>query len=516
MRSCDTLRATLSLVALVVLALAAPPRAQDATPATPLTLVSREGRRPVPTTLQGGREMIALDDVAALFQVSVKEDTLAGGVTVSSGGRTIVLSPNRAMASVDGRLVTLSAAPARAGRRWLVPLDFLSVALSTIHDQRIDLRRASRLLVVGDVRLPRVSATIDADPAFTRSTIEITPAAPAAVTQEAGRVIVRIDADALDLAALPGGSGLIDRIRAGEQPNTVVIGLQAGAGIPRTAVATAGATTRVIVEVPPAASAAPAPQAPDVDPRLPPPDPQLPDPEASAPILGASRAWRTIVIDPGHGGDDVGVRGPGGLEEKGLTLDIARRLEAMIESRLGLRVVLTREDDRTLGIDERAAVANNGKADLLLSLHVNGSRSTTPAGAEVFYLQLDRESEEVVRAAAIEGVALPALGGGTRRLDLIPWDLAQARHLEASAILAATLQEELARQVPMSPQPIRQAPVRILAAANMPAALVEVAYLTNPAQEARLRTDDFKVGVAQAIFSAIVRFRAWSEETRTP
>lgn len=213
----------------------------------------------------------------------------------------------------------------------------------------------------------------------------------------------------------------------------------------------------------------------------------------------------------------MGVRGARGAEEKQLTLDVARRLRAMVEARLGLRVILTRDDDRALSLDERAAVANNGKANLLISLHVNGSRGPVSSGAEVFHLQLDRESAEVVRAATREGVVLPSLGGGQRRLDLVPWDLAQARYLDDSARLAEVLQEELQRQqVPMSEHPLRQAPLRLLAAANMPAALVEVAYLTNPQQEARLGTDEFKAAIAQAIFTGIVRFRAWSEEPRRP
>jgi len=243
----------------------------------------------------------------------------------------------------------------------------------------------------------------------------------------------------------------------------------------------------------------------------PPSETPIPDPRA---LIAATRTWQTIVIDPGHGGDDVGVRSAKGVEEKQLTLDIARRLRGMVESRLGLRVILTRDDDRALGLDERAAVANNGKANLLISLHVNGSRVPDTSGAEVFHLQLDRQSAEFVRAATSEGASLPTIGGTVRRLDLIPWDLAQARHLDESSVLATVLQEELQRQIPMSPHPVRQGPMRVLAAANMPAALVEVAYLTNPQQESRLATDDFKTSVAQAVFSAIVRFRAWSEESQ--
>jgi N-acetylmuramoyl-L-alanine amidase len=374
-------------------------------------------------------------------------------------------------------------------------------------------------VVVGDVRLPRVSAVIASAGPPTRAEVEIAPAAPAVVATEPGRLLVRIDADGLDLSTLPAGAGLIERIRPGDQPNTVMVLLGDAAGQARASVATSNNVTRVVIEVPAASES----RAPSPDPRVPSAESRPPNAESRAPnsdpriSTPGSRAWQTIAIDPGHGGDDVGVRGARGVEEKQLTLDMARRLRAMVEARLGLRVILTREDDRSLSLDERAAVANNGKANLLISLHVNGSRGPASSGAEVFHLQLDRESAEVVRAATSEGIVLPSLGGGQRRLDLIPWDLAQARYLDDSARLAEVLQEELQRQqVPMSEHPLRQAPLRLLAAANMPAALVEVAYLTNPQQEARLGTDEFKAAIAQAIFTGIVRFRAWSEEPRRP
>jgi N-acetylmuramoyl-L-alanine amidase len=225
---------------------------------------------------------------------------------------------------------------------------------------------------------------------------------------------------------------------------------------------------------------------------------------------------QTIVIDPGHGGDDVGVRGAGGLQEKQLTLDVARRIRSMIESRLGLRVILTRDDDRTVSLDERAATANNNKANLLVSLHANGAPSASPSGAEVYFDRLDREGEAARRAAAADAVTLPVIGGGTRTIEIIPWDLAQAPHIDVSEVLAGVLEEELRKLVPMSPRPRQQAPMRLLSAANMPAALVEVAYLTNGPQEMLAKTDAFKNGVAQAIVNAITRFRSLTEDRETP
>lgn len=487
---------------LLVLALV---QAQGTPPPTPLTLVSREGRRPVPTTILSGQELVALDDVAALFQVTVREDT--GAITVTYRGRTIVASTEQPMVSVEGKLTPLPSAAVRSGRRWLVPVEFLPRALGPIYDQRIELRRASRLLIVGDVRVPRVTARFESVGPPTRATIEIVPAVPFNVATDAGRVVVRIDADALDLALPGGGNGLIEQIRAGDQANTVTVALAGGAGAPRVSSAAVENAARVTVEIPSATAAAEPPEPPAPPPGAPPAAAPPSDTALELKRLG----FETVVIDPGHGGDDTGVRGPGGTEEKQVTLDVARRLRERLESRLGLRVLLTREDDRPVGIDERAATANNSKADLFLSLHVNAALGPSISGAEVYHLQLDREGEDARRDAA-EAVRLPVVGGNTRAIDIVRWDLAQAAHVEDSAILAGLLEAELRRHVPMGARPVQQAAMRVLTGANMPAALVEMAYLSNPADESRARGDDFRNGVAQALFDAIVRFRAFVEE----
>ena len=239
---------------------------------------------------------------------------------------------------------------------------------------------------------------------------------------DATRVIVRVDADGLDLTLPSTGGGLVDQIRPGDQPNTITVALNGRAGMARAASMDADNVTRVTIDVPtvnaPTETAAPPP------PALPPAT------EAPSPLTASTRAaLQTLVIDPGHGGEDVGVRGAGGVEEKQITLEVARRLRALIENRLGIRVVLTREEDRAVSLDERAALANNSKADLFLSLHANAALVPTVAGAEVFHSRLDRESEDALRSAE-EGVALPVLGGGSRKIDVIRWDLAQARHVE--------------------------------------------------------------------------------------
>ena len=110
-------------------------------------------------------------------------------------------------------------------------------------------------------------------------------------------------------------------------------------------------------------------------------------PPLPLPVFGAAArpSIRTIVIDPGHGGDDTGVKGPGGTLEKDVALDVARRVKSAIETRLGIRVLLTREERQPVDADGRAAIANNNKADLYISLHANGSPRPETRGATIFY-----------------------------------------------------------------------------------------------------------------------------------
>lgn len=484
--------------------------AQGTAPGAPLTLVSREGRRPIATTMVNGQELIALDDVAALFKVAVREDTLAGGITLTYQGRTLVLSADRPMASVSGRVVALPVPPVRSGNRWLVPVEFLPRGLAPLLDARIDLRRPSRLLIVGDVTVPRVTARIDAAGPPTRATVEIAPATPVRVTREGNRVVARIEADALDLGFPGEGAGLIDGFRPGDQPTTVFIVLGDRAGTARFTPADAGGITRIAIEVAtPAGSDAAAA-------ATPPPAPTPPPDAAPPPLLSVPRSvLQTIVIDPGHGGTDTGVHGSAGVEEKQITLQVARRLRTLIETRLGVRVILTRDDDTPVSLDDRAAAANNAKADLFLSLHLNASPIAGVAGAEVFYLRLDREGEDARRAAQADAVVLPVLGGATRTIDVIQWDLAQARHVDQSAMLATVLEEALrGAKVPMGARPRQEAPLRVLTSVNMPAALIEMGYLTNDRQQRLVRSEEYQNAVAQGIYDGVLRFRSYMEEQR--
>jgi N-acetylmuramoyl-L-alanine amidase len=213
------------------------------------------------------------------------------------------------------------------------------------------------------------------------------------------------------------------------------------------------------------------------------------------------------VVDAGHGGSEDGAHGPSGTLEKNITLSVARRLKAALEARLGVRVILTRDGDATVDLDERAALANNNKADLFVSLHANASVRTSAAGAEVFYLSLEEYGDQAQRVAKGETEALPVFGGGTRDIEVILWEMAQARYIEESAALAKEVEAGLRERVPMSTRAIQQAPFRVLVGANMPAVLVEMGFITNVEQERQLVSEPFQSSIVQSLVDSIIRYR---------
>jgi N-acetylmuramoyl-L-alanine amidase len=217
-----------------------------------------------------------------------------------------------------------------------------------------------------------------------------------------------------------------------------------------------------------------------------------------------------VAIDPGHGGDDEGVKGANGTKEKDLALTVARRLKAAIEGRLGIRVLLTRDDDRNVALDGRAATANNNKADLFISLHANASFRKTVVGASILYASFDREEEQAGRAS-LGSERLPTFGGGLRDVDLVFWNLAQIRHIARSAEFAKIIEEQFHDRIPLSARPIDRAPLSVLESANMPAVLLEMGYLSNADQETQMAGADYQNTLVQAVFDAIVRFRGTLE-----
>jgi len=220
---------------------------------------------------------------------------------------------------------------------------------------------------------------------------------------------------------------------------------------------------------------------------------------------------RTIVIDPGHGGKAVGAVGPGGLLEKDITLAVSRKLAASLAKSTGARVVLTREDDSLVSLDQRTAIANQYKADLFLSVHMNAAVVKDAKGSETYYLSLEASDELAKKAAETENAS--ADSGPASDLKLILWDLAQQAYIEESSRFAQAIQEEMNSATGVANRGVKQAPFTVLMGATMPAALVEVGFITNAEEETKLQSDEFQNLMVDALTRAVQRYKT-DYETR--
>jgi N-acetylmuramoyl-L-alanine amidase len=198
---------------------------------------------------------------------------------------------------------------------------------------------------------------------------------------------------------------------------------------------------------------------------------------------------QVIAIDPGHGGNESGAKGPDGVTEKAVALSLARTLETELQREY--RVVLTRTDDYEVELDARTALANHHKADLFISLHTGGSFVHSTSGISIFHYQ---DFAEDPRKRSEHDSNTP--GQAQDKTTPLLWDQVQSRYLEKSRVLARLLNLRLNASRLGKESRVQGAPLLLLQGANMPAILIEIGYLTNPAEETQLRDQRFLIDLA--------------------
>lgn len=210
----------------------------------------------------------------------------------------------------------------------------------------------------------------------------------------------------------------------------------------------------------------------------------LGDAEAKTPFFKGIK--KTVVLDPGHGGHDIGARGPDGGLEKNVTLTLATELAAALRDEY--KVVMTRTGDYGLDLAGRTNTANHSEADLFISIHTGGSFVHHTSGMAIYHYQDFSEA--------------PPPHKPDKNTPIL-WDRAQTRHLAKSRELAGLIGTRLGRLEAVEERRIQGAPLLLLQAANMPAVLIEIGYLTNPAEGKKLSDQRFLTDLAREIRRAI-------------
>jgi len=214
-----------------------------------------------------------------------------------------------------------------------------------------------------------------------------------------------------------------------------------------------------------------------------------------------------IVIDPGHGGHDTGTIGPDGLLEKDLVVDVGRRLGKLLETRLGAEVIYTRKDDTFIPLETRTAIANQEQADLFVSIHANSSRDPNARGVETYYLNFTSSPDALEVAArenAVSEKSIHELGDLVKKIAL-------KEKIEESHEFASNVQEALhsglaTKNSGIRDRGVKKAPFIVLIGANMPSILAEISFVSNPSDERKLRTPEYRQRIAESLYRGISKY----------
>jgi N-acetylmuramoyl-L-alanine amidase len=509
---------------------------------------------------QGGATYYLLADVARLANATTRRGPGADRLRLISRYGIVQVARDARRITVDGRAVSLST-PVRVRQgTWRVPGDLLGQALPTLLGTRVRLTpgeiRAVRTIppaVDKPVAQPAVAAAPKAVPVAAVAT----PPEPASSPPADPAVAPRPAESARTEPALPappsraGSPASVHvELRVRSYPTYTRVVLEADGPIEPRLIETDGGLTVAFPDVSPRGWAGTrtirdglvataelgeargaavlrleferAPAARKVFRLEDPPrvvlDFQRQTLRLAAPPAGRAgpEPLRTIVIDAGHGGHDTGAVGPGGLQEKELTLDIARRVASLLPDEAGVRVVLTRSRDQFVELRERTALANRERADLFLSIHVNAASDGTATGTETYFLSNEATDGAARRAAEYENRLITgdgsARGGSPDVLRSILWDLAQSDFQQESSRMAEALQNNLDRALRRPSRGVKQAPFYVLGGAAMPAVLVEIGFISSPQEEQRLRDDGYRDRIARALVAGVAAYKRSYEQ----
>jgi len=455
------------------------------------TLHTQSGDRPIAVAHQNGQTYFSAEDVVAALGGSVAAD--AHGYRVTVNNNVAAFGPDSRFGVVRDDLIEMPAAPVIIDNRPFVTIQFFQGFLAKTADLDVVWDERTKLMQIRPLQhtVVGVQVSVANVQGISKIVFTLSQNSGYAIVKEQGAYTIRFAAQIRPPFAE----------QAYEDPNVAKISF-AGTDVrvQLTSPDVVGDAYklenpyRVILDV---RKVAPGPSAPVM--------PSLNKPYDQPGI-------HTIVIDPGHGGKDIGATGPGGLLEKEATLAIANKLAAALATKLGARVILTREDDSVVSLDQRTAVANQYKADLFLSVHMNAAPTKGAHGSEVYFLSLEA-SDELAKKAAESENASSGHTASQSDLKLILWDLAQQEYLAESNRFAQSIQEEMNALAGIQNRGVKQAPFKVLVGATMPAALVEVAFISNPDEETKLRNEQFQNTVVDALTRAVQRYKS-DYETR--
>src|SRR5215813_7864238 len=407
-------------------------------------------------------------------------------LTIRSGNNQLVVTKNSALISYNSQIVLLPSPILREDNKWLAPVEFLTMGLTKLNGMEFRYRPGTSRIFAGNVDAPELEMNAQTLGPITRLTLRCaTPINLNLNRENPIKAILDINRTPLDPTRerLEHKDRLLHSVTFDDSDGDSKLVLDITREVTDLRITPADNNRIFFVDFLRTASTTATP---------PPPIPEPPAAVAAKPdAVAPERRVRVIVIDPGHGGMDTGVKTAAGTE-KDLTLALARRLRTGLIMRLGATVLLTRDSDIAMDNEARSAVANNNQANLFISLHMGYSPNKMESASSIFIVN-DGLGENVSQVS------------GTNQLFL-PWYLGYRTHRQGSAAAATMLQQELIKEIQGWTFSIRTAPLAVLSSATMPSLLVEIGNLNNSVNGQTLADAGFQTRLVNGIVNAVQRF----------
>jgi N-acetylmuramoyl-L-alanine amidase len=227
---------------------------------------------------------------------------------------------------------------------------------------------------------------------------------------------------------------------------------------------------------------------------------------------------KIIILDAGHGGEDPGAIGPNGTKEKDINLEIVYELKTIFDKNNNYEIILTRKDDTFIPLTERTNIANKHNADLFVSIHCNANLDRNINGFEIYFLSEKATDSQAAATAILENSVLKLerkLCKKYASLEKMLYSMAINEHINESSELSSFIASEVPSRVKISNNGVKQASFYVLKGAQMPAVLVESAFISNYAQETKLRSKKFRIAIADSIYEGIIKYYARKNSKNT-
>jgi len=447
----------------------------------------------LPTVNYDGLSYVELTKVAESLQSQLDAPAEGQQARLRTGSHVITLTRNWARVLLDGTPVSLDN-PVRVRKGvWLVPESFVEQVVPKLAAAPPSPPAASPAPAVS----PRPPAAVSLEelrtrsyPSFTRIVIETT--APVVYKVESTgpkEARVRLVGLAGEAQVESIDDGLVDDARLERAGADALLRVVFEGGAAELRVTTLADPPRLVLDF------------------------NRPQ-EVAARERQACTSLRTLVLDAGHGGHDSGAVGPAGLMEKELVLDVTKRVSRLLEEKLGVKVLLSRDGDHFVPLRDRTSYANRERADLFVSIHANAHRVVASEGVETYFLSSEATDNASRQVAALENSVVqlekPSAGRAASRTDVLKtilWELAQSEFQWESSRLAETVLDSMTQALKIPNRGVKQAGFYVLGGAAMPAILIEIGFVSNPKEERRLKETRYRDEIARAILAGLSEYK---------